>query len=187
MGGLKAYSWKELRDKIELVKPHLCEIIDELSPPSDHTLYLCQYPYGALILDAGTFHIVNSKNILVPLNDITIESKVKADLGYTGTMPVAIVLQNSIETFFATKKRTLPLSFYTPGGMVSLWRILEGDSSYHGSSLWNISSGCRTICMLPKITESTGHELLRRTYNLRLPIPLSLNDHFEIFKRISSK
>ncbi|MCD6045068.1 MAG: hypothetical protein K0R48_231 [Gammaproteobacteria bacterium] len=186
MGGLKEYSWAELRDKIKLVQPYFCEIIDELSPPRDHTLYLGQYPYGVLILNAGIFQVFNSKNVLVPLNDITIDSKVKTDLGYTGTIPMAIVLQNSIETFFTTDNRTIPSSFYTSGGMVSLWRVLEGDCSYQEGALWSISSGARTICMLPKITENTGHELLRRKYNLRLPAPTSLNDHWAIFTRIAN-
>ena len=42
-------------------------------------------------------------------------------------------------------------------------------------------SGSRSICMLPKITDQNGYRLLKQKYNLSLPIPKNLHDHWNIF------
>ncbi len=186
MKGLEKLSWKELREQIKQIQPELCEIIDDLSPPDEYSLYVGTYPYGAMILDSGIFQIVNDYNVLVPLTHSSINKEAKRDLSYTRTIPMAVILENSIETFFCISNRTIPSSFYTPGDMISLWRVLEGESSYQEGSLWNISSGARTICMLPKITDNTSHEFLKKKYNLKTHAPVDLTEHWSTFVRIAN-
>lgn len=179
-------SWQLERDKVKVNHFELYRIIEALSPNESFSLYTCTYPYGQLILDKGIFHVTNSQGMHVPLTDESIPMSVQADLQYTGTIPVGIISKNSIETFFITGKRTIPSSFYTPGDMISLWSILEGENSYQKGSLWSISSGARTICMLPKITEKSGHERLRRRFGIGDTVPQSLSDHWTIFKAIAN-
>lgn len=81
----------------------------------------------------------------------------------------------------------MPSAFYTKGSLVSTWEILEGQHSYQGGPLWNISAGARTICMLPKITERTGNEHLRRKYQFQLSLANnSLSNHWSIFRTIAT-
>lgn len=186
MSGLEKHTWATLRDRIMQINPEFCSAIDELSPSDDHTLYIGEYPYGALLLDKGIFKIFNDENQLVPLNHSSIHSTITEDLSYTGTIPMGMVSKNSIETFLLDDNRTIPSSFYTGGDMISLWRVLEDEQSYQEGSLWNISSGAKTICMLPKVTDKTCYDSLKRKYDLKLPIPRSLNDHWAIFEKIAS-
>lgn len=186
MPALKKVTWDEISPTIQFTNPGLKEIIDTISPSKDYALYVGEYPYGALILDKGAFKVINKNDELVPLADRSIEPTVQRDLNYTGTIPVGMVLENSIETFFMLPDRTIPSSFYTQGGMVSLWSALEGDSSYQIGALWSITSGARTICMLPKITDKYCYEELKRKYNLKEQVPQSWVDHWKIFERIAN-
>lgn len=186
MLGLKKISWNDIAPDIQLIDPNLKCIIDEVSPSKDYALYVGEYSYGALILNKGIFHVVNDDNALVPLSHQSVPSKVQEDLSYTGTIPVGLVLDNSIETFFVFGERTIPSSFYTSGGWISLWSILEGKDSYQVGPIWSISSGARTICMLPKITDKYCYEELKRKYNLKEQIPKCLAEHWKIFESIAN-
>lgn len=186
MQGLKKVTWDEISQVMQATNPTLKEIINEISPAKKYPLYIGEYPYGALILDQGVFRVINDKHELVPLMHESIDKKIQHDLSYTGTVPVGLVLENSIETFFSFEARTSPSSFYSKGGMVSLWSILEGDNSYQAGPIWSISSGARTICMLPKVTDKSGYGKLTRKYNLKTRIPKSLTEHWAIFRDISN-
>jgi len=186
MQGLTKVLWGDISQVVQVTNPILKEIIDKISPAKNYPLYIGEYPYGALILDQGVFKVINDSHELVPLAHGSIDNKIQQDLNYTGTIPVGLVLENSIETFFALEDRTIPSSFYTEGGMVSLWSILEGDNSYQAGPLWSISSGARTVCMLPKISDKSGYDELKRKYNLKAQSPKSLTDHWKIFENIAN-
>ena len=183
---LKKCRWKELKPYLKAGSKELYSIIEKISPPDSYSLYLAKYPYGALVLDQGTFQIYDSSSNLVPLNEANIFAEIKSDLSYTGTIPLSLVINNSIETFLTVGERTIPASFYGAGGMVSLWRVLEGECSYHEGPLWSMSSGVRTICMLPKITDKVSYANLKRKYSLNQAVPRSLTQHWDIFKEMAS-
>lgn len=168
------------------MQPEFANIIEEVSPPDNYLIYTCQYPYGALILDKGTFQITTKSDGLIPLSHSSVSKETRANLDYTGTVPLSMVTSGAIETFLAVENRTIPSSLYTSGEMVSLWRVLEGDCSYQEGPLWNISAGARTICMLPKITDKSSYKLLKRKYKLKQSVPRSLIDHWEIFSNIAN-
>lgn len=174
--GLTKHSWKTLAPYFKEVYPELADVINEISPPDDHSLYIAEYPYGALILDKGIFQVINERNCLVPLIHESISNSVKEDLTYTGTMPMGMVSKNSIETFFFSKKRNKPSSstLFTQKGFIALWCALEENQTYQAGPIWNVSSGARTICMLPKITDKIGYKRLNLKYQLKITPPQSL-------------
>jgi hypothetical protein len=69
---VEKHSWKTLHNRIKKIYPELAFIIDNISPPNDHTLYVAQYPYGAMILDKGVFKIPNTKGEIVSLDHSSI-------------------------------------------------------------------------------------------------------------------
>lgn len=183
---MKECSWKVLSEHIRSVNKEFAAIVDALSPSDDYTLYLADYPYGALILDKGVFQIKNSEGHLVPLYHASIPQHIKDDLTYTGTMPVGMITGNAIETFFATHNRIIPASLYGQGNMISLWSALEDSHSYHAGPMWNVSSGARTICMTPKISDKVCHNNLKVKYGLKLPVSRDLIDHWSIFQALAN-
>jgi hypothetical protein len=183
---LKRIYWNSARAFIAKAKPELAVLIDELSVSDEYPLYVVEYPYGANILDKGIFQLPNSENHLVSLNHSSIPNKIKEELGYTNTLPMGVVTRNSIETFFTVKERIIPGSLYGVGDMVSLWRVLEEHSSYHAGPLWSATSGAKSICMLPKITDKSSHSILKQKYRLKTPIPRTLHDHWSLFVDIAN-
>ncbi|MCC2625993.1 MAG: hypothetical protein K0R14_1866 [Burkholderiales bacterium] len=186
MQGLTKVLWSDISPLAQVTNPALKEIIDEISPSSNYPLYIGEYPYGALILDNGVFKVINDNNELVPLTHKSINSNAQYDLDYTNTIPVGMVLENSIETFFIDGNQAIPSTFYKKGGIVSLWSILEGISTYQAGSIWSISSGARTLCMLPKVTDKSGYIKLKRKYNLKDQVPKSLTEHWGVFRNIAN-
>lgn len=186
MENLSKHSWKELKPYLKASSPELFKVIEKISPPDSYSLYLGKYPYGALVLDNGIFRVFNEASDLVALNDSSIHKDIQNDLSYTGTIPLSLVVKNSIETFLTVGERAIPASFYGAGGIVSLWRVLESGRSYHEGPLWSMSSGARTICMLPKITDKVCYNELKRKYGLKIPVPRNLSSHWQLFKDITS-
>lgn len=182
---LRKYSWKDLRVKVKKINPELSNIIDDLSPKDEYALYVAQYPYGALIVDRGVFQVINDKGHLVPLTDSSIPCEIREDLTYNKMIPTGLISENSIETFFRAKKHTIPASLYGLGDMLALWHVLEGNQTYQAGPVWNISSGARTIFMLPKVTDKSCYQALKARYGLKL-IPQDLNEHWSIFSHLAN-
>ncbi len=183
---IERHSWSQVRKTITQYEPTLSKIIDSLSPDGSYCFYKVRYPYGASILDKGTFQVINDKKKLVPLEHNSVSKKIQSDLNYTGTMPVGFVTNNSVETFFTGEGRIVPASLYGPGSMFSLWRIFDGASSYQDCGLWNVSSGARTICMLPKIADKNGYRNLKSKFSLNLQTTPTLVDQWDIFKTLAN-
>lgn len=182
---MEKHSWSSLRAKIKKIKPELANIIDELSPSDKYALYILKYPYGALIVDRGVFQVINENGMLVPFQHPSIANKTKEDLSYNKMIPTGFVSKNSIETFFVAKNHTIPASLYGLGDMLALWHVLEGNSTYQVGPVWNISSGARTIFMLPKITDKSSYKTLKAKYALKV-IPKNLNEHWQIFSHLAN-
>jgi hypothetical protein len=185
-GELKKYTWKTARKLVKSVYPELAEIIDELSPDDRLALYVAKYSYGTMIVDNGVFFIPNSDGRIVPLQHSTIPESYKKDLDFDGTIPVGLVMKNSIESFMLQGKRITPFTLFRVGDMLALWRIFDKGKSYQEAPFWKISSGSRAICMLPKITDQSGYRLLKKKYNLSSPIPKNLGDHWPIFSYLAN-
>lgn len=186
MNKLQKQSWSDVCDAVRTSDPMLADVIDELSPTPKYGFYVVDYPYGDLILNKGSFQLRNQDNVLVPLSHQSIDSKIRDDLTYTGTVPVGMVIQNSIETFFTFETQTLPSSLYGRGSMVALWGLFDAVQSYQAGPLWSISSGVRTLCMLPRVTDKVCYATLKRKYELRQHVPARLSDHWKIFAALAN-
>lgn len=183
---IEKHTWGSLSKLVKAVFPKLGKIIDELNPNHNYPLYLVKYPYGSMILDKGIFQIPNNESRLVPISHSSISSKIKDHLSYSGTIPLGLVVSKGIESFVQSKHRVLPATFIGKGKLVSLWRVLEEGPSYFLGPFWSIASGVRSICMIPKITDSACHKALKIKYGLKLPVPQRLSDQWELFTHIAN-
>lgn len=185
-GDLEKHTWKSVRNLVMSVYPDLAKIIDKLSPDNTLTLYVARYSYGATIIDKGIFSLPNNDGKIVPLRHHTITESVRTDLDFDGTIPVGLVTNNSIESFMTSGDRVTPFTRFRAGDILALWRIFDKGKSYQEAPFWSILSGARSICMLPKITDQNGYRLLKQKYNLSLPIPKNLHDHWNIFTYLAN-
>lgn len=182
---IEKQSWQSIRHLVRAASPALADVIDDIDPSDDDVLYRVKYPYGALIADKGIFQLPNSEGRLVSVYHASLSSEIKNDLIYTGTIPLGLVISNGVETFIQSKQRMIPGRFKQVGELVSLARVLEAEaSSYHLG--WTVTSGARSICMLPKVTDSQCHKALKVKYGLKSPVPQTLLDQWEIFVHLAN-
>jgi len=159
---IKKVTWEMIRKDFKKANPELGKIIDELNPDSSYTFYDASYPFGSEPLINGHIHIPDNKGGLHPLNSSFVDRKTKSDLSYNlGTNPVSLILDRSFEIFMIFEQYTVPLYGLIPSGkIISTWRVLKPGTSNAATFLWNMTSGARSMFMLPKLTEAAKHERL---------------------------
>jgi hypothetical protein len=183
---MREYTWDTGAGLIRSVRPDFAAVLDDLSPDKSHTFHFIKYPYGALPLYKGVFQVPNQEGEIVPITHSSVSKELRNNLSYSGTIPLGLVVNNGFESFIQTPSRVLPSALMGVGKFLSLWRILEESDTYYLGPLWNYTAGARSICMLPKITDSVGHKNLKTKYGLKLPIPEQLSSHWSIFKYLAN-
>ena len=72
------------------------------------------------------------------------------------------------------------------GGFFGLWENLDPARNEFAKWTWSLSSGARTIYLLPKISNSKGHKKLRQRYGLTTHAPHDWRNHWETFVEIAN-
>lgn len=182
---IKMLFWKDIRETMFKLLPDLTRIIDNIDPGKEFPLYLVKYPYGAMIVENGKcFYPIENKLITIDDPDFPID--LKKQLVYVGTsLPTGIVIKNSFEIFVKIGNRTHTFILYNAGSIFGLWDELDDNPSYHPYKLFHITSGARSIFMIPNIGDTMLHKNLQRDFNLKLPAPKTLIDQWSIFVALS--
>lgn len=182
---LQILIWQDVRESVKQVNPKLAAIIDGISPDDSYKLYRVRYPFGAMIFTEGTVNIPNQSHEIVPITHPTISSKIREDLTYR-TIPMGLMLKKSGEVHFNLDHRLMPLTVLNEGTLFGLWESLDPTYSYFIQLSWNVSSGARSMFMLPKISEASGYKRLQKTFGIRLNAPKELKDQWLVFKKIAN-
>jgi hypothetical protein len=185
---LELVSWEQVRKEVAQINLTFAQAIDELNPGKKYPLVKVAYPYGSYVLKRAELMLPNSKGVIVPITDATIDSKLRGMLNYNlNSNPVSLVLNNTFEIFLPLPDRTIPMSgLITKGATFGAWRVLNPQSTQQPVFIWDMTAGARSIFMLPKITEEKKHFKLKKAFGVTANKPDSLIEHFEIFKQIAS-
>ncbi|MCE3233617.1 MAG: hypothetical protein K0R98_1874 [Rickettsiaceae bacterium] len=190
--GLVKVSWKDIRDRVAKVEPTFVKIVDELSPDKNFPLFLAYFPYGALKGDTHSPFIPKEDGGFYRLSDPNAPKDVIKHLGYgKADSPLGMVLEKNFELFVDLKNEgiTIPRAIYAPGHFFSFIRNLSKQNSpthsYSTNRVLSTSSGARSTLMLPSIGCMKNHVNLQREFNIQLPAPKALYDHWAIFKEIA--
>lgn len=185
---LQCLTWGEARSLVKEVNSLLAEVIDEINPPSNYYLYKVSYPFGAIIVKNGLFHLpYKGKTIpvhnIAEIGDLEGEELVYPDC----SLPTGIVLKNSFEVYIDTPKNTIPVITAGPGSKLALWRQLDSCHSFHPVNIFSVVAGARNLFMAPNISNAKYHKNLRRDCGVRQQAPQQLLDQQPIFKEIAEK
>lgn len=181
---IEKVSWKEVRDDVIKVNQRLGEIIDKLSPDDSFSLFKARYPFGSKIVDMGVLQLPGQDGKVHPINSPSIPSNMKDNL-QRRSIPPALMLKKLGEMYYATSDRVICLNLFSPGFIFGLWENLDPPKSYYVKSLWSVSSGARSLYLLPKITDAVSHKELRKKYGVRSHLPRNLTDQGQIFVEIA--
>lgn len=101
---------------------------------------------------------------------------------------MGLVLEKKLEYSIDLKNSdlTLPWLVYEAGSFFPFTTILgqRNKKSYAPNGVLITTAGVRSTFMLPNISCATNHIHLQRDYNIHLPPPKSLHEHWKIFKEI---
>lgn len=176
---LQRIGWDEVKESFFASNPLVAAQIDVISENKRPSLYLARYSFGELIVKEGLFHLPENTQIS---NDM------REDITYD-VFPVLFNLNRTLEVFLKSSQMTYPVDVLQPGRVFGCWSILDkhsGSSLYHEKIL-NLAAGCRTIFILPKVTDASSHSKMQRLLNLEDAYPpYNLFDHGSIFKDIAA-
>lgn len=182
---MRELQWLEARDFLRKVNPELTSIIDELNPGREHTIFKVTYPYGDAILKEGVLHLPRSDGGIAPITSQCFGDDIREKLGYNlNSNPVSVILNNSAELFLVLDDRIILNGVFTPGQIFGLWRVLNPGITGHPIFRWSLTSGARSLFMLPKISEKYSHGRLTQAFSIKSDAPESYLDHWHIFKDI---
>lgn len=91
--------------------------------------------------------------------------------------PFVLVLKKNLEFYLNYQSVSV-----SPFGVLKPGTLLGKSTEPH--ALWNLSSGARSLFILPKIAESGGFGKLQKKFSLGAPKPVALRDHWEVFREL---
>ena len=183
---IEELTWAQARADVQKVNPDLAKIIDEIDPGDEYTLIKAKYPFGAHILDKGVLHIPSNMGI-VRADHPEISEAMKEKLLYLYTMPMGVVLKNCIELYM-TGEKVVPYSLMSPGKIFAIYSALDNiKQSTHSGHTWSISSGGRSLSMIPKISDGVSYRKLQKHFrHFSVLSPPNMMDQWKVFSGLAS-
>lgn len=171
--------WQDVRDTVAGSCKNLANIIDELSPGKEYTVFKVQYPFGTKISDKSTFCLPINLHTSVPITDNEIDSNAKSKLTYS-SLPLGIITKNSAEMFFDIHKKVFSLATFAKGMEIGVWEHFGWINPY------SVTAGARSLYMLPKISEALSHKQLKKRFGITESPPKHLHDHWRVFTQLAN-
>ncbi len=178
--GYEVVTWQDVAKQVRAVNSGLADAIDDIDPPSSWKIVKVRYAFGDELLRKGELFVPHNGQ-LISINDSEFPAELLNLLNYT-SMPIGLTTHSTMELFSSYEDGVGPFSFMYPGKIFALWMAL--DTPFH-VKIWNMAAGCRSIFLLPKITDTMGFKRLNREFSTSLPIPNSLWDHWYLLKDIA--
>jgi len=187
-GVVKAY-WQDVRDRVAAVEPEFAKIVDKLGVDKTFPVYLTYYPYGAITGDTESPFMPLAEGGFYRLSDPNAPTDIIKHLGYgKDGLPLGMLLEKEIEYFINIKEKrvSLPYAIYAPGTFFPLSRVLSKMDGrvYSPNGVLLMTSGLRSVLMLPTIGCFANHMNLQRDFNIKAPPPNSLYHHWQVFKEL---
>lgn len=181
---IEKIAWSQASQKIKPINPELVNVIESLGLGPAPACYVVRYPFGQRILEKGVLQIPSPSGRFLPIDHSEQDRQIQEDLAYIRGMPMGLVLSKSIEMFLSINGRETPFSIMGQGKIFGVWALLNRNAYCERGNMWNITSGARSVFMLPKLTDGASHKRLQRYCSLSAPAPQRLSDQWYIFTEL---
>lgn len=182
---IQEVQWEEVASDIKKHNRSLFDALEACSLSPQHTFVKACYPYGAKIIDNGILHLPHKTGASVPVSSADIDEKLKKKLSYSA-IPLAFLANKASEVFVNKKERPIPLKLLSPGQLFGLFEIADLLSGIKGKPIWCVSSGARSLFMLPKIADKVGYQRIKKALQLEIDPPRSMMEHWQIFTSLTN-
>lgn len=181
-------TWEMVRGAVRKVNPSLFAVIEALDPGKAFVCFKIRYPYGSKIVDKGMFYVPGSNGQLEDIAHAQIPKDIREKLLYC-TVPLSLLLNKASEVYVEREMQILPVHYLRPGQLFGLVESLTTTGRYPlmpPTSHLSISAGARSVFMVPKISDTTCHNRIKRAFHLSAAPPQNLSSHWEIFAEIAN-
>lgn len=176
---IEEITWNDGRKLLRNGCQKLLDIIDEISPSKKLTLVRVRYPYGAIIAQNDSLYLPTHGIHTVSLHNSKTPKKWHDLLGYR-SIPMGMIVENSVEIFREIDDKVFSVALSGPNTGMEIG-IVEVFGSTAG---YTITSGARSLYMIPRISKTIAHKKLRREFGITSPAPKNLIEHWHIFKEL---
>ena len=176
---IEELTWQDVRDAVANSCKDLANIIDDISPSKEHTVFKVRYPFGMKISDKTSLYLPTSLNTSILATDYENDNNIKNKITYN-LLPLGIIVKNTIEFFFDIHRKVFSLATFGKGLGIGIWEY------YGWSTPYSITSGARSLYMLPKISEALSHKQLKKKFDVIQAPPKHLYDHWQVFTQIAN-
>ncbi|MFU7500528.1 MAG: hypothetical protein ACJBCI_02350 [Candidatus Tisiphia sp.] len=178
--------WSEVKDEVYKVNPELAEKCDNVNQCGKYSLFKIKYPYGAYIVNRGEFHLPTKDGKLISINDSRIPEFLKKKLRYSH-IPLSLILNSLSEVFVQIQNRIVSLNVLLTGELFGLFELMHmlNQTSSLDMPIWNVSAGARSTVMIPSISDTVGHNRIKKKLGVDIHAPYSLSDHWQTFVDIN--
>ena len=171
-------SWRDIRERVFTINPHLTQLIDDIDPPQSYPLYFATYSYGDVIQ--------NHRGFYFPENE-SMTSEQKQEFFYAGVrLPAGIILKNSAEIFYDGFGKIIPRQVLQAGDVFGFDRLMVNHHNSSWLNLCSMTSGIRNLVMVPAICDVMSHKNLVRDFGIPHNPPKLLHEQWRFFKNIVS-
>lgn len=184
---LVTLSWSEASPQIKDVNPELWEKICTVDGVEKMEFVRARYPYGVDIAAQTKFNLFFAGE-LRHYKDPKIPKSIAKILDFNWkSLPPGILLKNSLESFLVFKDYTVPRNILRPGMTFSVYPAYDQENSFYPEFFYSLSSGCRSLLMLPSITHHDSSQRLidRCGVDKSVVKPKKIDDVFPLVQQLT--
>jgi hypothetical protein len=177
-------NYQNVSKLINKANPLLAKAIETIPTKEQPPLILVTYEYGDPVIKNSTIYLPDETGRLLAINELKKNHFAKKLLSYS-QIPIGIVINKSCEVYVEHPQQVIPLNCIKAGSAFGLFESLAQKQTL--PSAWSVTSGSRSLFMLPSISDLKHHLELQRQLNLTSSAPKLLKDQFFTFKEIAEK
>lgn len=187
---VKKLNWSEAAAMVGKVNPIFGAIMKTLDvDKTNYTFYLASYPFGSEIIKDKKSYLPLENGEVIAFGDALLPDSLCNDLKYKHDMedPMGIILSKTSEFYLAGEARIQPHSIITPGQIFGIPRAIDTSPSTSSVLEVNLNGGCRSVFMLPKISDQVNHGKLQEMYGVTSSVPNTPQEHWHTFVDIAKQ
>ena len=185
---IREFTWDKVRNNVYAVNATLAKTIDQIDPGKDLTFFMVGYQYGDYVVHNGILNLPDKDGNLLAVTDNAFANNIAQSLAYNSCgMPTGIVLEKSLEYMYSLDNRTTPVDILFAGKMFATLEALQhinNKQTVDMHKILTISSGAKSTYILPKISNTSGYNRLKKQFSMRLSMPITMDKHWTLFKEI---
>lgn len=178
--------WNTVKHAIKHSNRLFYELIERMSPQNHLSLYLAEYSYGDLLGSKKDVYLPDDSGQLYILGSKDTPAEIMRDLGYgKNSFPLGIILENYCEWFYQdeSSKENFPFAIQGEGTIFNQQIIFDEEMTVENNTI-SVSSGAKSLFMLPYIGSQSNHERIKTALNVSLPAPKATSEHYDLFREI---